>query len=118
MWRDFAKASETSDAASPVLRVHAAGGALELMKYSMRKAKQDQVVSKGAPKVDPQVVSATGQEVTLRDCVDGTRWLLYKLNGELENDVPGSHTKADATVRFDGGTWKVSKLYLYQAGSC
>ncbi|MYT30922.1 hypothetical protein GTY73_19370 [Streptomyces sp. SID8354] len=118
MWRDFAKASETSDAMSPVLRVHATGGALELMKYSMRKAKQDQVVSKGAPKVDPQVVSATGQEVTLRDCVDGTRWLLYKLNGELKNDVPGIHTKADATVRFDGGTWKVSKLYLHQAGSC
>ncbi|WP_435602870.1 hypothetical protein [Streptomyces sp. bgisy130] len=118
MWRDLAAASETSDATSPLLDDHATGGALELMKYGLRKAKADKIVSKGAPGVDPQVVSARSQEVVLRDCVDSTRWLEYKLNGELKNDVPGGHEKAEATVRLSGGMWKVSKLYLHESGSC
>ncbi|UWS75403.1 hypothetical protein [Streptomyces noursei] len=118
MWRDLVAASETSDAASPLLDDHATSGALELMKYGLRKAKADNVVSKGSPRVDPQVVSATNQEVVLRDCVDSTRWLEYKLNGELKNDVPGGHEKAEATVRLSDGMWKVSKLYLHAAGSC
>ncbi len=88
------------------------------MKYGLRKAKADKIVSKGAPGVDPQVVSARSQEVVLRDCVDSTRWLEYKLNGELKNDVPGGHEKAEATVRLSGGMWKVSKLYLHESGSC
>ncbi|MYX07738.1 hypothetical protein GTW98_13140 [Streptomyces sp. SID8375] len=118
MWRDLAVASETSDAASPLLDDHATGGALELMKYGLRKAKADDIVSKGVPRVHPQVVSATSQEVVLRDCVDSTGWLEYKLNGELKNDVPGGHEKAEATVRLSSGIWKVSKLYLHEAGSC
>ncbi|MER6091284.1 hypothetical protein [Streptomyces bluensis] len=118
MWRDLVLASETSDAGSPVLDDHATDGALELMKYGLREAKKEKVVSKGAPLVDPRVVSVTSQEVTLQDCVDGTDWLQYKLNGELKNAVPGSHTKADATVRREGKAWKVSKLYFYEAGSC
>ncbi|MEI5009069.1 hypothetical protein RB196_18845 [Streptomyces sp. PmtA] len=118
MWQDLAIASETSDAGSPLLDDHAKGGALELMKYGLREAKREKVVSKGRPLVDPRVVSGTSQEVTVQDCVDGTDWLQYKLDGELKNDVPGSHTKADATVRRDGKTWKVSKLYLHEAGSC
>ncbi|MFF5010552.1 hypothetical protein ACFY3G_48130 [Streptomyces phaeochromogenes] len=118
MWRDLTLASETSDPGSPLLDDHATGGALELMKYGLKKAKEEKVVSKGTPRVDPWVVSATSQEVTLHDCVDGTHWLQYKLNGELKNEVPGSHSKADATVRREGKTWKVSKLYLHEAGSC
>lgn len=66
----------------------------------------------------PEVVEATGDKVTLRDCVDGTRWLQYRLDGRLKDDIPGSHRKADATVEKVSGNWRVSRFYLYKAGSC
>ncbi|MEW1655997.1 MULTISPECIES: hypothetical protein [unclassified Streptomyces] len=118
MWRDLTRASLTSDADSPLLAVHANGGALELMKHGLRKSKQEGVVSKGTPRVDPHVVSASGQEVVLVDCVDDSNWLLYKRNGELKNNVPGGHLKTDATVRRAGGVWKVSNFYMHATGSC
>jgi hypothetical protein len=118
MWRDWAIASETSDALSPFLGDHAAGGALELMRYGLKKSKREHVVAKGRPRVHPEVVSATGRKVVLVDCVDERRWLLYKLNGELLNDVPGGHFKADATVRRSSTGWHVTHLYVHQVGTC
>ncbi|WP_233273569.1 hypothetical protein [Streptomyces broussonetiae] len=118
MWHDLAVASRTSDASSPLLDDHARGGALELLKYGLSKSKKERVVSKGAPRVDPQVVSATDQKVVLVDCVDDRNWLQYKLNGELKNDVPGGHYRTDATVRRNNGFWKVTDLYMHEAGSC
>ncbi|MEV0112542.1 hypothetical protein AB0H77_04680 [Streptomyces sp. NPDC050844] len=118
MWRDLTVASLKSDAASPLLDDHAMGGATELMKYGLKKAKKAKVVTKGTVRLAPKIVTAAEDEVTLRDCVDGTDWLQYKLDGELKNDVPGSHRKADAKVERDGEGWKVSHLYLYEAGSC
>ncbi|MEU6572546.1 hypothetical protein [Streptomyces sp. NPDC046805] len=118
MWRDLTRASETSDANSPLLDDHASGGALELMKYGLSKSKKEQVVSKGAPQVNPEVVSADSQKVVIVDCVDDRKWLQYKLNGELKNDVPGGHFRTDATIRHGQGGWKVSELYMHEAGSC
>ncbi|WP_310726912.1 hypothetical protein [Streptomyces sp. N2A] len=118
MWRDLSVASETSDASSPVLDDHATGGALQLMKYGLRKAKREKVVSKGTPRVDPKVIRAAKREVVLRDCVDDRHWLQYKLNGELKNSLPGGHFRADATVRHGEGGWKVADLFMHETGSC
>jgi hypothetical protein len=118
MWRDLTVASLTSNAASSSLDDHARDGALELMKYGLKNAKKEKLVSKGAPLLDPEVVSTIGSEVKLRDCVDDRNWLQYKLNGELKNDVPGGHFRTDAKVRRVGGVWKVSYLYMHEAGSC
>lgn len=118
MWRDLVAVSAAPDPDSERLDDHATDGALELMKHGLRQAKKDKVVTKGTPVLAPEVVSGTETSVVLRDCVDGRKWLQHKLNGELKNDVPGSHRKADATVRRDGDSWKVSHLYLYEAGSC
>lgn len=49
MWSDLTAASKTSDAASPLLDDHATGGALELLRYGLKKAKEDGLVSKGRP---------------------------------------------------------------------
>ncbi|MFF3517388.1 hypothetical protein [Streptomyces sp. NPDC002573] len=118
MWHDVTVASRTSDASSPLLDDHARGGALELLKYGLQKSKKDGLVSKGAPKADPKVVTAGPTRVVLTDCVDDTGWLLYKRNGELKDDVPGGHMKADATVQLADGVWKVTDLYMHEAGSC
>ncbi|MEU8351639.1 hypothetical protein [Streptomyces sp. NPDC048845] len=97
---------------------HASGGALELLKFGLKKAKEEEVVSKGAPRVDPEVVSGDRLKVVLLDCVDDRRWLQYRLNGELKNNVPGGHFKTEATVRKTDGAWKVSDLYMHEVGSC
>ncbi|MFD8460523.1 hypothetical protein [Streptomyces antimycoticus] len=97
---------------------HATGGALELMKYGLKKAEKEKVVVKGRLRVHPEVVTAAAQKVKLRDCVDGTDWLQYRLDGKLKNDVPGSHFRADATVLRKGAVWKVSYLYMHDAGTC
>ncbi|MBI0293237.1 hypothetical protein JBE04_01680 [Streptomyces sp. PRKS01-29] len=118
MWSDLAAVSAAPDPNAPRLRDHAMQGALELMKYGLRKAKKEKVVSKGTPHINPEVVTATTDEVKLQDCVDGTDWLQYKLNGELKNDVPGSHFKVDARVHRNDNVWKVSYLYMHEAGTC
>ncbi|MFE3410308.1 hypothetical protein ACFXMT_18855 [Streptomyces mirabilis] len=82
MWHDLTVASRTSDASSPLLDDHARGGALELLKYGLRKSEKEGLVSKGAPKVNPEVVTAGADKVVLTDCVDDTGWLLYKSNGK------------------------------------
>jgi hypothetical protein len=118
MWEDAVAASEVADPDLPRLDDHASAGALRLLKYGMEKARKEQVITKGAPHLAPEVVTANSEQVTLRDCVDGTKWLQYKKSGGLKNDVPGGHSAAEATVRLQDGVWKVSDLYLHQAGSC
>ncbi|MFZ3555844.1 hypothetical protein [Streptomyces sp. BH055] len=118
MWSDYTKAAATSDAKSSALDDHAKGGALKLMKYGLEQAKKDKVVTKGAPRLSPRAISATRDRVVIQDCVDTTNWLVYKVNGALKNDVPGSHRAADATVRRAGGVWKVSDFHVADAGSC
>ncbi|WP_431953449.1 hypothetical protein [Actinacidiphila sp. bgisy167] len=118
MWNDLTAAAAEADPKSPLLDDHASDGALLLLRYGMEKARKENVVSKGAPRIDPEVLSATADKVTLRDCVDGTHWLQYRKSGELKNDVPGGHGAADATVSLRDGVWKVSKLYLHETGTC
>ncbi|PGH46947.1 hypothetical protein CRI70_31225 [Streptomyces sp. Ru87] len=118
MWRDLATASRTSDPDSPLLDDHASDGALELLKFGLKRAREEKVVSKGAPRVEPEVVSGDSHKVVLVDCVDDRKWLEYKRNGDLKDDVPGGHYKTDATVRVLKGVWKVSDLYMHEVGSC
>jgi hypothetical protein len=88
------------------------------MKQGLKSSQDEKIVSKGAPRLEPQVISATSDEVAVRDCLDDTHWLEYKLNGELKDNVPGGHHRTDATVRRSGGVWKVSYFYMREVGSC
>ncbi|MBA0049765.1 hypothetical protein E0L36_02250 [Streptomyces sp. AJS327] len=118
MWEDMAQASKTSDASSPQLDDHAQGAALRLLKFGLTQNAKNDVVSRGRPRIAPRVIDATEERVKLRDCVDDTKWLLYKRDGTLKNHVPGSHDRADAIVEVVKGEWKVTSLYLHEAGSC
>ncbi|MET9077016.1 hypothetical protein ABZX95_33825 [Streptomyces sp. NPDC004232] len=118
MWHDLTVASRTSDASSPLLDDHARGGALALLKYGLRKSEKEGLVSKGAPKVNPEVVTAGADKVVLVDCVDDTGWLLYKSDGKPKDNAPGGHLKTDATVQRFRGAWKVTDLYMHETGSC
>ena len=118
MWQDMTAASTTADVQSPRLADHADGGALTLLRFGLTRLQREKVVAKGAPKVDPWVVSADAHSVKLQDCLDDTHWLQYTESGALKNDRPGGHNKTDATVTYENGAWKVTDLYLYGSGTC
>ncbi|AXK37709.1 hypothetical protein DVA86_27765 [Streptomyces armeniacus] len=118
MWRDLTEAAKTSDAASPHLDDHASGAALDTLKQGLESAKKQKLVVRGTPRLHPEVDRESAHKVELWDCVDSTRWLQYKLSGELKNDVPGGHAKAEVTVERDGHTWKVTAFAMYRTGTC
>lgn len=122
MWVDMEQAGRTADVDSPRLSDHATGAALQLLKYGLSKDRQDGVVAKGTVSVSPRVVSAEPPRdpslVQIQDCFDDTRWLIYKADGTLKNDVPGGHYDTKATVQHTRDGWKVVKLYLGAVGSC
>ncbi|MEV8015280.1 hypothetical protein AB0O76_02750 [Streptomyces sp. NPDC086554] len=118
MWDDLAAAAVTSDAKHPRLKAHASGGALELLRYMMTQDRKKDVVTKGRLRLDPAVENGDASKVVIQDCADATAWLQYTKDGALENDVPGGHHRVDATVRQQGGAWRVDRLYIDQVGTC
>jgi hypothetical protein len=118
MWADLTAASARSDPDAQALEHHARGNALALLRFGLTRQRNMHTVTRGRPRIHPEVVGVTSHKVTLRDCVDDRRWLEYKTSGGLMDKVPGSHSRADATVTQAKNIWKVSKLYLHGPGSC
>jgi hypothetical protein len=107
---------------SPALPRHAAGMALQLIIDSLRKDKQDGVVTRGQPVLNPRVREASPvtrpTRVTVEDCGDDSSWLKYRASGELKNDVPGGRREMHAIVRNLDGVWKVVDFTVEATGSC
>lgn len=118
MWDDTAVASRTSDVDHPRLDDHATGEALMLLKYVMEGHAEDGHVARGGPKHDVVVVESSADRRELRDCMDGTDWLMHKKNGELVNDVPGSHGLVEATVERRAEGWVVTDMIMHGSGTC
>ena len=122
MWDDLVKVTNAPDADPAMLDAHASDRALQVLKYGLRQQRDEGVIGKGAPRLDPRVISAVPQgrptTFTLRDCVDDTHWLQYLKSGVLKNEVPGGHHLADATIELKSGAWKVTYLYLHEVGTC
>jgi hypothetical protein len=122
MWQDMVAAARTSDYESPTLRRHAAGLALQLIVDSLRKDRQDGVVTLGEPALNPRVrassPAARPTRVTIEDCGDDSNWLKYRASGELKNDVPGGRREIRAVVRNFAGVWKVVDFAVEATGSC
>jgi hypothetical protein len=122
MWADMVEAARTSNYASPRLADHAASQALQLLSGALRRAHDRQLVAQGTPRFSPQVTGVTPPEhpvaVSLRDCMDGTTWLNYRRDGQLQNDQPGGRHRATATVGFLDGRWLVTHLQIGEVGTC
>lgn len=124
MWHDMAQAGTTSDWTSPKLAEHATGDALSVMSRALYADYRNGLVSKGAPRNQPEVTSAlpSAQPTTvmISDCGDSTHWLQYrKDNGKRADDTPGGRRSITAEVkRLDDGTWKVTRFAVERLGSC
>ncbi len=118
MWKDLAVASAYADPEWPHLADHADDQALRLLRHGLEKAQAEDVVTKGAPEVDPSVMASDGNTVRLGDCVDESRWLRFTKAGAPKNDRTTSRSRADATVTREEGSWKVTTLSVNESNTC
>ena len=118
MWEDAAVASRTSDAGHPRLDDHATGEALTLLKFVMEGHAEDEHVARGGPEHEVEIVDSSEDWRELRDCMDDTNWLMHEKNGDLVNNVPGSHGLVEATVELDKEEWIVTDLIMHGSATC
>jgi hypothetical protein len=122
MWSAFVEAAKTSDAGDPALRNYASDQALSLIASGLISDREQKRVTKGDLVLNPEATEVkpaqAPSEVTVLDCVDSTKWLLYRMSGELWDNEPGGKHRTTATVKRSDGTWKVSSFILEESGTC
>jgi hypothetical protein len=123
MWHAMADAALTSDWQSPKLAQYATGDALGVISRLLYTDHLNDVVTKGEPKLNPQVTSVDPPNdpttVMVSDCGDDSGWLKYKTNGQLVDDVPGGRRSIIAEVKKQqDGSWKGTRFAVEGVGSC
>ncbi len=66
--------------------------------------------TEGSMATRPEVVSATADEVLLRDCTVETSTTFDAATGAVVEDGPGPPRSREAEVVNQGGTWRVSEI--------
>ncbi|WP_018788576.1 hypothetical protein [Micromonospora sp. CNB394] len=122
MWGAFVDAAKVSNPDAPDVRRYASDQALRLIVNSLYTNREQKKVTKGSLALNPRITQVKPEqaptEAEVLDCVDSTRWLEYKVSGGLWDDKPGGKHRTTATVKFTGGTWKVSSFILEESGTC
>jgi hypothetical protein len=124
MWHNMAGAARTSDWRAPSLSEYATGQALNTISRGLYADHRNGLVTKGAPRNEPQVAAVTPADeptrVTISDCGDSTHWLKYRADtGKPANDGPGGRRAITAIVdRQDDGRWQVSDFAVRAVGTC
>jgi hypothetical protein len=123
MWRAMADAAVTSDWQSPKLVQYATGDALGVISRLLYTDHLNGVVTKGEPKLNPQVTNVDPPNdpttVMVSDCGDDSGWLKYKTNGQLVDDVPGGRRSIIAEVKKQqDGSWKGTRFAVGDTGTC
>lgn len=123
MWTAYAKAGLTSNADEPDLAKFAADDALRTLRKGLAGYRSKKQVIKGDFGSSPSVANVSPgtnpTTVTITDCLDGTRFLVYKSSGGLADDKPGGRRSATAAVTNLGGQgWKVTNFGVQEVGTC
>ena len=123
LWQEMATAGQTSNWQSPALAQYAIGDALGVVNRSLYTDHLNGVVTKGAPKINPQVTSVDPQDqpttVMISDCGDDSEWVKYKQDGQPLNDTPGGRRSITAEVKQQAdGSWKVTRFAVEGVGTC
>jgi hypothetical protein len=122
MWDAYVQAAKTSDADAPELRRYASGDALRRIVSALIVNKNEGAVTLGTLNLDPHVnaveTAPAPTTATVLDCVDTTKWLVYRASGGLWDDKPGGRHRNTAKVVYADGSWKVDTFVLEAAGTC
>jgi hypothetical protein len=121
MWDVIVEESHDSNPDYSELEQYAQGDALELVEHGVGAEAEEGVVAQGEPAFSPDVVLVEDTHVEIEDCMDSTAWLRADIeSGELVEPSPEEpiFRQVDAGVSFDGLTWRVSELRIWEIGSC
>lgn len=119
----FVAASNAGTDDTTELSRYATGSALDVLAKGLADNKAKGLHSQGTPGIDPPQVTDVAPandptSVAVTGCVDGTRWLLYKSDGQLADDSPGGRRRTAARIERSDGTWKVTSLAIQGVGAC
>ena len=123
MWRAYAKAGLTANLDEPDLAKYASDLALETLRDGLASYRSQDQVIKGEFGSNPWVVqvspAADPKAITVGDCLDGTKFLVYTTSGELADDELGGRRSATAMVSNVGAdSWKVTSFAVQEVGTC
>ncbi|ROO62976.1 hypothetical protein EDC02_4985 [Micromonospora sp. Llam0] len=123
MWQAYAAAGLTADPDEPDLARYASGQALTTLRDGLAQYREDDQFLKGDLVTHPQVTDASPDpdptSVTVTDCLDDTKFLVYKRSGELVDDAPGGRRYTKATVTNLGAEgWKVTSFGVQAVNTC
>ncbi len=122
MWHAYADAAKTSDYESSELGHYAAGEARALIVQALYRDHQQGVASRGEPVLAPRIADLVPSDRPTRadvlDCADGSGWRRYDKTGRPVGGAEHGRRRVQASLRFFGGTWKVTTLIVQRAGTC
>ncbi len=117
MWNVVIDASHAGEADPDELGDYASGDALALMQQTLQGASDDGVTVVGEPVMDPEITDMPDPEtVTILDCMDDSQWV--EPGGETSTEEVTGPRKIDATATYDGLTWRISEMRIWEKGSC
>lgn len=123
MWNIVVENSHTTEPDFSALDRYAEGQALELARHGLGAESDENVVARGEPEFSPEVTSLDEQEESaeIEDCLDSSEWLREDADtGELVEKSPETpiRRKVEATATHDGLAWRVSRLRIFEQGTC
>jgi hypothetical protein len=122
MWSVYVAASNAGATDPPELARYASGDALSTLDKGLADNASKGLVTKGTPTIAPRVTASGPTDaptsVTISDCSDGSRWLLYTKDGHLADNTPGGHHRVTATVIKGSSGWSVTSLAVQETGTC
>lgn len=109
-WDAYLAASNPMDPENPVLAEHATGPALEALQKAFIALKDSGKIIRGEFDLAPRVVSIHDDTAVIRDCYGTTTGVYDSATGAREDSPSGKRHLATATLRLEGGIWKMERL--------
>lgn len=109
-WDAYLAASNPMNPENPVLAQHATGAALEAVQKGFFALKSAGRVIRGSFDLAPRVVSIDGETAVVRDCYGDATGIYDAATGARQDTPSGKRHLATATLRLEGGTWKIERL--------
>jgi hypothetical protein len=109
-WDAYLAASNPMNPENPALAEHATGPALEALQKGFLALKSAGRIIRGNFDLAPRVVSVDGETAVVRDCYGDATGIYDAASGARQDTPSGKRHLATATLRLDGGTWKMQRL--------
>jgi len=116
-WDEVIAAASTADHEAEDLRRHATGEQLVTTIGQLYDLRRRGLVLRGPVRLDPRVVSLSGDGAVVEDCQDGSRFLAYDArSGAARGRSVKRRDRVTAYLTYDQGAWKVYRTRTREGG--